>query len=179
MNARRIFITGGPGSGKTTLSRRIAAALNASRYELDGLLLDLVADDRGPESTYDDVARIVAKDTWVVEGGYLGWTEPLLRHAEIIVWMDITWRVASYRIVARHLKATIARNNRFPGWRRLYRFWRWSARYYHEGNAPELGEWGVPGTRNTTLRLLESHRHKLFVCRTDEDVESLVARISG
>jgi adenylate kinase family enzyme len=179
MDVYRVFITGGPASGKTTLSRRIAVALGAPVYDLDGILLDLTASGERLEANPDDVAGIIARDSWVAEGTYLGWTEPLLLHAELIVWMDISWRKAAYRIVSRHIKSTVAENNRFPGWRRLYRFWRWSGRYYQERNAPGLDEWGVPNTRSTLLRILEPHSNKLLVCRTDRDVESLLAKISG
>ena len=179
MNVRKVFITGGPASGKTTLSLRVAAALNVPIYDLDGILLDLTASGERLEANSDDVASIIARDAWVAEGSYLGWTEPLLLDAELIVWMDVSWRVAAWRIVSRHLKATIARNNRFPGWRRLYRFWRWSRRYYRERNAPGLNEWGNPNTRSTAMRLLEPHGNKLLVCRTASDVKSLLARISS
>lgn len=179
VNVRRVFITGGPASGKTTLSRSIAAALSVPIYELDGIVLEISASGGGPEAASDDVATIIARDAWVAEGSYLGWTEPLLLHAELIVWMDISWRVAAYRIVYRHFKATIARNNRFPGWRRLYRFWRWSGGYHQERNAHGLDEWGVPNTRSTVIRLLEPHGNKLRVCQTGSDVESLMAGISG
>lgn len=57
----------------------------------------------------------MAKDTWIARGAYLDWVEPLLLEADLVVWLDVPWRVASYRIIFRHVRATTARKNRFPG----------------------------------------------------------------
>ena len=120
-NPRKIFITGGPASGKTTLARRIGAALDAPVYELDAMLLD--ADARGDpfyKATEDVVTSITGNEAWVAEGSYLEWAEPLLRQAGVVLWMPVSWRKASYRIVSRHIRTFVAGTNRFPGWKRLY-----------------------------------------------------------
>jgi adenylate kinase family enzyme len=130
MNICKVHITGGPGSGKTTLSWQIAASLNAPHYELDKIVYPTHA--TAPTSaTAEAVAdwvveaqHIAMSESWVSEGAYSAWAEPLFQNAELVVWLDIPWRTASYRIVSRHIKASIARNNRWSGWRRLYRFWR-------------------------------------------------------
>ena len=180
MKFAKIFITGGPASGKTTLSRRLAALLDVPAYELDGLLLGGEAGAVPFEVASNRVvSRITDVDTWVVEGAYLGWVAPLLRQADLVVWMDVPWRVASYRIVSRHVKATAARNNRFPGWRNLYRFWRWSGRHYKDQNPPGLNSWGVPDTRATAVEYLAPYEEKIVACRTKKGVEQLLARISA
>ena len=141
-------------------------------YELDHLLLDLEELEKPiEESSHEIVTKLVALDTWVIEGSYLEWVEPLLRRADLIVWMDIPWRVASYRIIARHFKATIARNNRFPGLLRLYRFWRWSSRYYHDKNQPGFTLDGVPRTRSTAIGHLAKFDDKLVTASTGRQVE--------
>ena len=177
MNAHKVFITGGPASGKTTLSQRVAAGLNVPVYELDALLLD--GHERGEsfEEVSNDVAsRIMATEHWVAEGAYLGWAEPLLRQADLVVSIEVSWRVASYRIISRHIKATVARNNRFPGWRRMYRFLRWSERYYNDQNPPGLNLYGVPDTKATAVKHLAPYEHKTVVCRSRKDAEMLLAR---
>ena len=159
MRVAKIFITGGPASGKTTLSRRIAAMLDIPVCELDGLLLGEEAHGEPFEGRFNlVVSKITNMNTWVVEGAYLGWVEPLMHQADLIVWMDVPWRVASYRIISRHVKATVARNNRFPGWQRLYRFWRWSGRYYKSHNPPGLNSWGVPDTGATAVEYLAPYK---------------------
>ena len=170
---RRVHVTGGPGSGKTTLTRRIAQILDAPLCDLDVLLIEVG----------DDIARLVAdgraadisrQEAWVSEGVYFGWTQPLLDRADLIVCLDTPWLVALCRIISRHVKAEVSRDNRFPGWRRFLRFLRWSYRYYHDGNPDTLDALGVPGTRSRRTRELERYREKLVMCRTQSDVDRLV-----
>ena len=93
MHVGKVFITGGPASGKTTLSQRLAGALNAPGYELDRLYLEHNAPGTSFEANFKaEVARIIATDAWVAEGSYLGWSEPLLREAGAVIWMDVPWR---------------------------------------------------------------------------------------
>src|SRR5690606_31109564 len=82
-----------------------------------------------------------AGDYWISEGSNVLVAGPLFERADTIVVLYTSWRVASYRILARHFKAELARNNRFPGLRNLYRFWRWSSRYYANAHPEGLNEW--------------------------------------
>ena len=109
----------------------------------------------------------------------MGWAMPLFEHAELVVWTDVPWRVASYRILARHLKAELSRSNRFPGWRALYEFWRWSARFYSDRNPHRLNSYGAPHTRTYALEQLAMYRDKTTICRTNGDIEALLDRLRG
>lgn len=181
---RKIFITGGPGSGKTTLAQRLAVQLALPAHELDTVYLT-VRNEPCQAVRYEQFATrfqatikgIAATDAWLVEGAYLGGTEPLLRDADCIIWMDVPWRVASYRIIARHLKATLRGDNRFPGWRRFLRFWFLSRAYYLDRNPPGLNPYGAPDTRSTAIAFLAPYRHKL-ITSTQEDATAFLARIA-
>jgi adenylate kinase family enzyme len=111
----KICIGGGPGAGKTTLSRRLATKPDVPFYELDRLLNRGIDGGEPFEAAATKVlAEITANDTWIAEGSYLGWLEPLLIEADLIVFLDVPWRIDSYRIVSRHVKLTAARNNPRP-----------------------------------------------------------------
>ena len=57
MNLRKVFIIGGPASGKTTLSQAVAETLDVPVYELDALLLD--GHERGePFDVVSDDVRV-------------------------------------------------------------------------------------------------------------------------
>ncbi len=84
------------------------------------------------ESRVTMANEVGAADSWVVEGIYLGWTAPLMNRADVIVWMDVPVRVALWRIFCRHLKAELRRDNKFPGWRRLFRFMRLANDQYRD-----------------------------------------------
>lgn len=185
----RIHVTGGPGSGKSRLAQRLAHARGVPLHDLDGLMLaeaiplgaDLRARDPGVDAIDADgaIKALAAMQAWVSDGVYVTWSHPFLAHADVIVWMDPPWRVASYRIIARHVRLEIARKNRFPGWRRLYRFWRWSGGWYADRNEQTVNAYGAPNTRSVLEAGLAAHRHKLVVCRTNADIEAFVRECGG
>jgi adenylate kinase family enzyme len=105
----RVHIIGGPGGGKTTLSRRLGARLGLPVFEIDEIR------ERGglgpnfrPLSPLVDrlieVGHIARQPTWITEGSALWWTDELLKAADVIIWTDIPWRVALMHIVARHFQ---------------------------------------------------------------------------
>src|SRR5438874_4167495 len=133
MTLQRIHISGGPGSGKTTAGRRIANALHLPFHELDQILIDSGWDMA--RAIQENAAGVIAdEDAWLSEGAYFGWARPLLDRAELVVWLDVPWRIASYRIITRYAKAEIARSNQHHGLRRLKNFWTWSRGYYRDTN---------------------------------------------
>lgn len=175
---QRIHLTGGPGSGKTTAARRIANGLSVPFHELDQILID--SDGDMERLRRENRAGVVAdRDAWVSEGAYFDWARPLLDRAEMVVWLDLPWSVACYRIFVRYLKAELARENQYPGLRRLGTFWMWSYRYYHDTNSHSLNSWGVPRTRSRAVEELSQYEQKLVVCRSKLDVDLRVAELLG
>jgi adenylate kinase family enzyme len=176
----RIHVTGGPGAGKTYAAKRLGAALGAPAFHLDEMALDLEA-TMPPRDAFlclaSKLPEIYEPDNWISDGAYMGWALPLYERADTVLWMDTPAHVALYRIPVRHLKAELAGTNRFPGWRRLVRFWRWSLRYYLDRNPHVVGFYGVPETRSHLLELLRPFEHKLVVCRRAADVELFLSRL--
>jgi len=113
--ARRVHVIGGPGSGKTWLAARLGAALRCPIYELD---------------MWPDIATISLEPTWVAEGVFLWGIAPLLERADVIVMLDLPYRVAARRIVTRHIWLSTLGRNRHRGLRLLARF-AWGARRYY------------------------------------------------
>ncbi len=174
----RVHITGGPGTGKTTLARALAAQLAVEHFELDGQALTHVAAQGGivdfealATARVAESARIAAGEAWVSEGSNIVAARPFLERAEVIVVLFSPWRVAAYRILLRHFKANLAGNNRFPGVGNLYRFWRWSARYHANRNEHGLNDWGTPTTQLALEQALQPYDSKLVRCRTKTEME--------
>jgi len=76
----RIHIVGGPGSGKTTLAKRLAASLAIPFYELDTIgWKGGVGAERPLDVHLVDINHIAAQPAWVTEGGSWIWADELLR----------------------------------------------------------------------------------------------------
>ena len=188
MNAapRRIHITGGPGAGKSFLARRLSQRLSLQYHDLDGIALALHVDMPKPLDFDELMAqrlpvsqRLAEEEAWISDGSNLEACRPFHDRAEVIVYLSVPWRVAAYRIPMRHAKRSLAGNNRLPGLMELYRFWRWSGRYYANRNPHGVNGFGTPETVAFHEEALRGYGEKLIVCRTKGEIEALESRLLG
>ena len=132
MAGPKIYIIGGPGSGKTTLAINLSARTGATYFDMDQYAWN--SPPIGGLKSELDLATVVAEvkseEGWVAEGIYHGWTDDLIDSADLVVWLDPPWLVAVWRDFVRHVRAEIRRDNRHPGWRQLVKFLWWTRRYY-------------------------------------------------
>ena len=111
----RVLVAGVTGSGKTTLSRRIAALWDLRHVEIDGLF-------HGPDWTpraefLDDVRAFAAEERWVTEWQYTskGTDEILTPRAQLALWLDYPYRVVRSRLLRRTLGRSILRTRMWNG----------------------------------------------------------------
>ncbi|HLQ30658.1 MAG TPA: hypothetical protein VK140_15605 [Ktedonobacteraceae bacterium] len=100
----KIHIVGGPGSGKTTLAQDLSSRFHVPHYDLDKVNWEK-----------ENVIAIAEQPAWVTEGIYLIWTEPMLYHADCIVLLEISWPVAAWRILHRHISKSLRGTNPYHG----------------------------------------------------------------
>ncbi|HEY5001626.1 MAG TPA: hypothetical protein VII61_00640 [Ktedonobacteraceae bacterium] len=100
----KIHVIGAPGSGKTTLAHDIASRFHVPHYELDKVNWE-----------QESVATIIERPAWITEGFYLVWTEPMLYHADCIVFLEVSWPIAAWRLISRHILNSLRNTQSYPG----------------------------------------------------------------
>lgn len=192
---RRIHITGGPGSGKSTLAARVAATLGVVPVHLDEVARvgGGVGVERPVEERLRTIRDIVERPVWVTEGVHLGWTDDLLRSADVVIWLDdVPWTTAAVRIVKRFLSGALAESRRQRGLRRIGRFrdyWRQlvglvraipEARRYHALDASQepLGRGSAP-TQAMIRSRLEAHGSRVLHVRRPRDADRFVQQLAS
>ncbi|MEZ7755337.1 AAA family ATPase [Microbacterium paraoxydans] len=110
-----VLVAGVTGSGKTTLSRRLAALWDLRHVEIDGLF-------HGPDWTpraefLDDVRAFAAEERWVTEWQYTskGTDEILTPRAQLALWLDYPYWVVRSRLLRRTLSRSILRTRMWNG----------------------------------------------------------------
>jgi cytidylate kinase len=200
----RVHIVGGPGSGKTSLAREVGALTHLPVHHLDDVAR--IGGGDGPVRDADErdrmVAAILSTDGWVTEGVHLGWTDPILQQADLVIWLDyVTWSKASRRIMQRFVGGAIAEMRNRPMRERFTRFGdyarnlrrlggaiRESRHYYRPADGtdaeprdvPSSDDSGAPGTSGNwtlTANAVAPYASKLVHCRKPADVDQLLRQL--
>lgn len=122
-----------------------------------------------------------ARPGWVVEGNYLWWAEELYRAADLVVWLDLPWYVATARVLVRHALSSLRGTNRHPGLFKLARWvWRYRGYYFcREPDTPTGPDDDRAGNRAATALFLQEYAGKLVRCRNSKEVKKLVKSITS
>lgn len=135
---QRIAINGRAGAGKSTLARRLAAALDLPYTEIDSLQHG--AGWRRRPTFVEDVSAIIDGDRWVIEFQYDDTRPLILDRADALVWLDLPLALTTWRVVRRTLTRRLRRtelwngNREGPLWRILVDEehiirWAWTSRH--------------------------------------------------
>src|SRR3954471_18344595 len=124
----RILVVGSSGSGKSTMGRALARALDAPHVELDGLNWDpgwrnLTAED--PDELRRRIAEAAAPDAWVMDGNYTKVQGAHWNRATDIVWMDTPRPVVMRRVIWRSFSRAVSKTELWPGTGNKEMFRRW------------------------------------------------------
>jgi adenylate kinase family enzyme len=109
----RVTVAGVSGSGKSTLARRLGAGLDLPYTEMDAL-------HHGPgwtrRPTFEaDVRAFAASDRWVCEWQYDDVRPLLAARADLLVWVDLPFRVTLSRVVRRTVGRRLRREELWNG----------------------------------------------------------------
>lgn len=113
---QRVAVVGNSGSGKSSLSKEIAARLDCDHIELDSIhhLPGWIPIDR------DKMRQIISErtesDCWVVDGNYRSFTQDIVfPKADTVIWLDVPRRVVMSRVIRRTLGRIVTRTELWNG----------------------------------------------------------------
>jgi energy-coupling factor transporter ATP-binding protein EcfA2 len=121
VGCERIVVVGRTGSGKTTLARELAAALQVPHVELDSLYFGPQFSTVPPALLRERTSAAIAGDRWVTDGNKRAVRDLVWPRADTIVWLDYPLGVSLWRLGRRarrrtsELRAEAARTGRRAG----------------------------------------------------------------
>ena len=138
----KIFIIGGPGSGKTTLANRLSEQYGISYYDLDDLFWDNTAahygTKRDPAERDALLDRILSESDWIIEGVYYAWCGRCFAEADSIRFLNVPRRVYRLRIIRRFIRRKLGiEKGKKETLRSLRDLLKWADRYQQK-NAVEI-----------------------------------------
>ena len=133
----KIYISGGPGSGKTTYAKKISQELGIPHFDLDDIKwinqINYVNKERPKEERLSLRDKILTEnDNWVIEGIYTkDWIIPMLEQADKIIIMKPSTLTRQYRIIKRSLRRmlNIEPKKHKEGFSSLFKLLIWSRQY--------------------------------------------------
>jgi adenylate kinase family enzyme len=172
---RRIMIHGVTGSGKTTLSRRLAELLGLGVVEMDAIRHD--GDwDATPWDEFRERVRAALEshpEGWVTDGNYSRAADIPLETADTIIWLHWPQRVTFVRVFRRTIwrcssgRPFYATNGPIETWRQSFL------------SRKSILLWSLTAHRQTEThirtRLDSPHRARVYEVRTQRDLDAIVA----
>src|SRR6266700_2805590 len=98
----KIVIIGSPGAGKSTLARKIGRKLHIKVVHLDRKFWQPGWKEKPRDTRIEILQELVREKNWIIEGTYLGSSEPRLNAADTIIFLDIDPAMCLQRIIKRH-----------------------------------------------------------------------------
>jgi len=112
---KKIAVFGKPGSGKSTLSKNLAAKTDIQLLQLDSIVYEKNGDlvDR---QIYDQKhGKIIACSSWIIDGiGPLGSFHQRLAAADTLVYIDLPYFVSYWLVTKRLLKGLFIKPEGWP-----------------------------------------------------------------
>ena len=102
----KILIVGGPGSGKTYLSKKIKQHLRLPVFSSDNFFWkEGSLENKRPKQEREKMLReLLSKKKWVLEGVFFSWIKPAVAEAEIIIFLDVHPIIRAKNIIIRFIR---------------------------------------------------------------------------
>ena len=112
---KKIAVFGKPGSGKSVLSKRLAAALDIELTQLDSLVYKANG-DQVERTVYDQMHQeILDRPEWLIDGfGPLGSFYERLAAADTLIYIDLPYTTSYWLVTKRLLKGVFVKPEGWP-----------------------------------------------------------------
>ena len=112
---KKIAVFGKPGSGKSTLSKRLAAILGIKLHAMDSIEFKQNGDRVDPDIYKDIHDSILASEQWLMEGfGPYELFNQRLEAADTLIYIDLPYVVSYWLVTKRFLKSILIKPEGWP-----------------------------------------------------------------
>jgi len=125
---KKVAVFGKPGSGKSTLSKNLAAATGIALYPLDTIVYEANGDLVAREVFDGKHNKILATDSWLIEGfGPIDSFHARLEAADTLIYIDLPYLVSYWWVTKRLFKGVFSTPE---GWPKGSSIWKGSLQGY-------------------------------------------------
>ena len=114
-NIKKIAVFGKPGSGKSTLSKNLAAATGLPLHPLDSIVYKVNGDLVDRETYNKNHDSILSSDHWIIDGfGPIESFYKRLDAADTLVYIDLPYTVCYWLVTKRLIKGLFVKPEGWP-----------------------------------------------------------------
>ncbi len=115
---KKVAVFGKPGSGKSTLSKKLASATGIKLYAVDSILYKPSGEEVDRQSYNRDHENILSSEEWIIEGfGPINSLESFNRRieeADTLIYIELPYSVTYWLVTKRLLKGLFVKPEGWP-----------------------------------------------------------------
>lgn len=112
---QRVLVIGTTGSGKTTMAKKVAAAINGTALDIDDFLWKPGWVQRPKEEMLAMLIEPLAKEKWTLSGNNRKNRDFYWSRADTVIWLNYSFWVVFSRLLWRTIKRVVTKEEVMPG----------------------------------------------------------------